>query len=243
MQSVSMSSKMIIGRPEHQTYGGQSLGPVSVKERQGGRVSGDGDSPEGGLGDDPPPSGRSLLDGRLEEVVEQQRLELVVLLEGLGDVGQEDRLDDTTTSPHLGDTGVVQVPTVLLAGLTHEHESLSVRDDLGGVEGLLEVIDELLLVTSEGLSGRGGEDLGSPDSLLLEGREASGKDGLTDQGDGGTHVKGVDGGPFTGSLLTGRVEDLLDDGDTVVVVLPQDLVGDLDQKRVEDSLVPLRGRA
>lgn len=202
-------------------------------------MSGDGDSPKGGLGDDPPPSGRSLLNGRLEEVVEQQRLELVVLLEGLGDVGQEDRLDDTTTSPHLGDTGVVQVPTVLLAGLTHEHESLSVRDDLGGVEGLLEVIDELLLVTSEGLSGRGGEDLGSPDSLLLEGREASGKDGLTDQGDGGTHVEGVDGGPFTGSLLTGRVEDLLDDGDTVVVVLPQDLVGDLDQERVEDSLVPL----
>lgn len=102
-------------------------------------MGGDGDSPEGGLSDDSPPSGRSLLDGRLEEVIEQQRLELLVLLEGGGDVGQEDRLDDTTSSPHLGDTGVVQVPTVLLSGLTHEHESLGVRDDLGGVKGLLKV--------------------------------------------------------------------------------------------------------
>jgi hypothetical protein len=102
-------------------------------------VGRDGDSPESGLSDNSPPSGRSLLDSRLEEVVEQQGLELVVLLEGGGDVGQEDRLDDTTTSPHLGDTGVVQVPTVLLSGLTHEHESLGVRDDLGGVKGLLKV--------------------------------------------------------------------------------------------------------
>jgi hypothetical protein len=63
--------------------------------------------------------------------------------------------------------------------------------------GTCDPLDELLLVTSESLSRRSGEDLGSPDSLVLEGRQASGEDGLTDQGDGGTHVEGVDGGPFT----------------------------------------------
>jgi hypothetical protein len=40
-----------------------------------------------------------------------------------------------------------------LGGLSHEHESLSVRDDLGSVKGLLEVVDKLLLVALEGLSG------------------------------------------------------------------------------------------
>jgi hypothetical protein len=203
-------------------------------------VSRDGDSPKSRLGNDTPPSGRSLLDGLLEKVVEQEGLELVVLLESLGDVGQEDGLDDTTSSPHLGDTSVVQRPTVFLSGLTHEHESLGVGHDLGGVKGLFEVIDELLLVTSESLPGGSGEDLGSPDTLGLEGRQASSKDGLSDQGDGGTHVEGVDSGPLSGSLLTGRVQNLLDNGDTILIVLPQDLVGDLDQERVEDSLVPLQ---
>ena len=69
---------------------GQLLASVTVEERQGGGVGRDGDTPQGGLGDDSPPSGLSLLDGALEEVVEQQRFELGVLLECLGDVGQED---------------------------------------------------------------------------------------------------------------------------------------------------------
>jgi hypothetical protein len=41
------------------------------------------------------------------------------------------------------------VPVELLGSLTHEHEALSIRDDLAGIEGLLQVIDKLLLVTTE----------------------------------------------------------------------------------------------
>jgi hypothetical protein len=64
-------------------------------------------------------------------------------------------------------------------------------------------VHELLLVSGELLLGGASEDLGSSDSLLLDGGEASGEDGLTDKGDGHTHVEGVDGGPLSGTLLAG----------------------------------------
>jgi hypothetical protein len=69
---------------------GQLIGSVTVEEGQGGGEGRDGDTPQGGLSDNSPPSGLGLLDGVLEEVIEQQGLELGVLLESLGDVGQED---------------------------------------------------------------------------------------------------------------------------------------------------------
>ena len=58
-------------------------------------------------------------------------------------------LDDATATPDSGNTCVVQVPAELLSSLTHEHETLRIRDDLGGIEGLLQVIDKLLLVATE----------------------------------------------------------------------------------------------
>jgi hypothetical protein len=104
---------------------------------------------------------------------------------------------------------------------------------------LLEVVDELLLVALEGLAGGGGDDLGGADTLLLDGREASGEDGLADEGDGHAVVEGVNGGPLAGTLLAGLVEDLADDRDAVSVVEAEDVAGDLDQERVEDTVVPL----
>ena len=220
--------------------GGEGLGSVTVEEGEGGGEGRDGDTPEGGLSNDSSPSWLGTSNSLGEEGAGEQVLELGVLSVGGGDVGKEDRLDDASTSPHGGDTSVVEGPAVDLGGLSHEHESLSVRDDLGSVKGLLEVVDKLLLVALEGLSGRSGEDLGSSNSLLLEGREASGKDGLTDKGDGHALVEGVNGGPLSGSLLSSSVEDLLDHGDTVSVVELEDVSGDLDQERVEDALLPLR---
>jgi hypothetical protein len=81
---------------------GQLLGSVTVEEGQGGGVGWDGDTPQGGLGDDSPPSGLGGLDGVLEEVVEQQGFELGVLLECLGDVGQEDAMGETDERPQFG---------------------------------------------------------------------------------------------------------------------------------------------
>ena len=71
----------------------------------------------------------------------------------------------------------------LLGSLTHEHEALGVRDDLGRVQGLLEVVNELLLVALEGLLLGASDDLARADTLLLDGRQAARKDGLADQGD------------------------------------------------------------
>lgn len=220
--------------------GWESLGSVTVKEGQGGGEGRDGDTPEGRLSNDSSPSSLGTGNGLEEEGADEQVLEFGVLSVGGGNVGQEDRLDDTSTSPHGSDTGVVEGPVVDLGGLSHEHESLSVRDDLGSVKSLFEVIDELLLVALEGFSSWGGNDLGSSDSLLLEGRETSGKDGLTDEGDGHTLVEGVNGGPLSGTLLSSGIENLLNHGSTVSVVESKDISGDLNQERVEDTVLPLR---
>ena len=42
--------------------------------------------------------------------------------------------NDAATSPHEGDASVVELPTELLGRFPHQHESLSVRYDFGGVE-------------------------------------------------------------------------------------------------------------
>lgn len=122
--------------------------------------------------------------------------------------------------------------------LLDEHEALGVGDDLGGVQGLLEVIDESLLVTGE-LGGRAVEKAAGTDTLVLEGRQAAREDSLADQSDGHAKVKGVDGSPLAGTLLTSLVEDLLDEGSAVVVVEVKDVTGDLNQERVQNTLVPL----
>ena len=73
--------------------------------------------------------------------------------------------------------------THLLRCLTHEHEALGVGDDLGGIEGLLEVVDELLLVTLEGLLLGTVDDLAGAHTLGLERRQAPSEDCLSDKGD------------------------------------------------------------
>ena len=126
----------------------------------------------------------------------------------------------------------------LLCSLTHEDEPLSVRNDLGRIQSLLKVGNELLLVARE-LGGGAAEQLAGADTLVLEGREAAREDSLTDQGDGHAEVESVDGGPLAGTLLASLVEDLLDHGDTVLVIVVQDVTGDLNEERVQNTLVPL----
>ena len=116
---------------------------------------------------------------------------------------------------------------------------MSIRDDLGSVKGLLEVVDELLLVALESLLGWSSKDLGSPDSLVLQGRETSSKDGLSNEGNWHTLVEGVNGGPLSGSLLSSSVENFLDHWDTVSVVEFENVSGDFHQERVEDTILPL----
>ncbi|KAH3680077.1 hypothetical protein WICPIJ_008395 [Wickerhamomyces pijperi] len=52
-------------------------------------------------------------------------------------------------------------------------------------------------------------------------------------------VQSVDGGPLTSTLLTSRVQDLFQQRSTVDVVVVQDVLGDVNQEGVQDTLVPL----
>ena len=96
-----------------QQVGGQDLAAVTVEEREGSAEGRKGNAPDDGLGHDAPPAGLRLVDGLVEEVIEEQRLKVLGLLVCGGDVTEEDRLDDATTTPHLSNAGVVEVPAKL----------------------------------------------------------------------------------------------------------------------------------
>lgn len=73
--------------------------------------------------------------------------------------------------------------TNLLRGLPHEHEALGVGDNLRCIQSLLEVIDELLLVATEGFPLRAGDNLSRTYTLSLECGQATSKDGFADERD------------------------------------------------------------
>lgn len=240
--------------------GREILGAVSIKPRQGSREGGCRDTEKGSLGNDVSPAGLSLVDGLVEEVVEEKVLKIRLLAVGVGDILQEDGSDNATSTPHKGDRGLVELPAkltgslgsrlvltsraeeALLLGsyLLHEHETLSIRDNLGGVESLLEIIEELLLVALKlGAATNKLKLCGGDSTLALDGRQASGQDSLGDQGDWHTQVKSIDGSPLAGTLLASLVQDLLNKGLAVLVVEVHDVAGNLNKKRVKDTGVPL----
>ena len=95
----------------------QVLGPVTVKPRQRGAEGRCWDTPERALGDHVAPAGLRLVDGLVEEVVEEQVLEVWVVAVRTGDVLEEDGADDAATTPHEGDLWLLELPAVLLGGL------------------------------------------------------------------------------------------------------------------------------
>lgn len=97
--------------------GGEVLGTVTVVEGQSGAEAGGGDTPEGALGDDVSPALLCVVDGLVEEIVEEEVLEVGVVAVGSGNVLEEDGADDAATAPHEGDLGLVELPAVLLGGL------------------------------------------------------------------------------------------------------------------------------
>jgi hypothetical protein len=77
--------------------------------------------------------------------------------------------DDATPAPDASNASVVQVPTQLFGSLPHEHEALCIRDNLGSVESLLQVIDKLFLVAVEFLLLWSDDSLASTSTLRLDG--------------------------------------------------------------------------
>lgn len=221
-----------------QQVGGQILGAVAVVEAEGSGESRQRDTPESRLADHVAPAVLSLVNSLSEEMVEQQVLKVGVVAVSVGDVLEENGADDAATAPHQSDRRLVQLPVVLLGGILDEHEALSVGNNLGGVQGLLEVIDEGSLVTSEVGSGATEDAVGTA-TLVFEGRKATGKDSLADQSDRHTEVQSIDGGPLAGALLAGLVEDLLNEGNTIVVVVVEDVASDFNEEGVQNTGVPL----
>ena len=123
----------------------------------------------------------------------------------------------------------------------HLVEPLGVGDDFGGVEGVPDGVNEGLPVPLDFAAGRAGQDLGGGHALLFERRQAAGEDGLGDRRDGDAEVEGALDGPLAGPLLGGPVQDAVhQEVARIVVLLGEDLGGDLDQERVQ---VPPRSTA
>lgn len=103
-----------------QQVGREVSGAVSVVEAQSSAEGGSGDTPEGALADHVSPALLSLLDGGLEEVVEQEVLQVRVVAVSVGDVLEEDGTDNAATTPHEGNGRLVQLPAVLAGSLRHD---------------------------------------------------------------------------------------------------------------------------
>lgn len=103
--------------------GGEVLGSVSIKEGQGSGEGGGGDAELNTLGDGASPAGLGVVDGGLEEVVEEEVLKVGLSAVSLGDISKEDGADDAASAPHEGDGGVVELPVVFLGGLSNYRSS------------------------------------------------------------------------------------------------------------------------
>lgn len=227
LDTESVGTEVVTLCLEH--VGWKILRSDTVVEGKGGREGWCWDTPESALGDDVTPAWLRLVDGLVEEVVEEQVLEVWVGAVGLGDVLQEDRADDAASTPHECDLWLLELPAVFFGGLNialaishvhrtfvwgayrlHQHETLSVGDDLGSIECLFEVVENFLLVSREGWFWSI-ELLACTGTLLLERRQAAGKDCFSDESHGLTHVESIDGSPLSGTLLTCRVKNLLNE--------------------------------
>ena len=156
--------------------GREILGSISVIERQRRAERRRGNTPQRTLSNDIPPTRLRIMNSLVKEVIKQEVLQIRVRAVRLCDVLEEDGADDAAAAPHERNLGLVELPAVFLGCVLDEHEALRVRDDLGGVERLLEVVDELGFVAVEGWDGRTLEDLAGAGALGLEGGETSGED-------------------------------------------------------------------
>ena len=107
-------------------------------------------------------------------------------------------------APHERNATVVQVPAESFGRLLEQHEALGVRDDLGGVEGLANGLDELCLVARELGVGRSVQDLAGRRSLVKQRRKAASEHRLADERHRNAEVERLHGRPFACAFLQMR---------------------------------------
>ena len=117
-----------------QKVGRKILRSISIVEAESSAEGWSGDTPESTLADNISPASLSLMDGGVEELVEEEVLKIRVLAVRAGDVLQEDRSDDATSTPHEGDFRLVQLPTILRGGLEQDRMSNEQYADSFGLQ-------------------------------------------------------------------------------------------------------------
>ncbi len=182
----------------------------------------------GRLGDRVAPGELVLVDQRLELAVEHQAGQSRVPVEGGLDVVEEHAADDAACPPVEGDGAEVQIPPVFLRGGSHQHEALGIGDDSGADEGLADILNKIVLAVGVGLLRPVQYDRGV-DPVVLDRREGSGEHGFREEGGGNPEIEGRNPRPFSRALLTGCVQDLVEEGRTVIVADPHDVARDLEQ--------------
>mmetsp|Transcript_16072 Transcript_16072/g.60802 ORF Transcript_16072/g.60802 Transcript_16072/m.60802 type:complete len:597 (+) Transcript_16072:1159-2949(+) len=222
--------------------GGEAGAAVLVQVGERGGERGDGDAAGRGQRDDAAPGVLAGVDLGGELGVDEEVRQVGVAVVRRLDAVEEASADDAAALPDAGALAKVDGPAVLAGGLADDVHALGVGADLGGVEGLADVVDELGAVHS-GHVGGAGDDLGGLHALVLEpGEEARlerGGDGARGHG----ALRCLLHGPAAGALHAGLVEDLVHEvGGLVlaaVVLGLEDLGGDLDQEGLQLALVPL----
>lgn len=111
--------------------GGQILGAVSIKESQCSAERRHRNTSLDRIGDAISPAILSVVDSLVEEVVEEQVFKVRLGAVSSSNVLQEDGSDDTTTTPHESDRGLVELPAVLLGSLFTKsvHARLARREE------------------------------------------------------------------------------------------------------------------
>ena len=78
--------------------------------------------------------------------IQQQGRELGVAVIGSLDAVEEDGADDAATLPDASDLSKVELPVVVLASFADKVHSLGITADLGSVQSMSELLNEILLV-------------------------------------------------------------------------------------------------
>lgn len=184
---------------------GQGGRAIAIVEAQGRGQSGHRYAPEEGIGHHLTPRALALLNGALEEVVEQQIRERRLAGVRILDVAQKDAAYDAAAAPHQCDAAIVETPVVLLGCLAHQHEALGIADDLRAVERVLDAIQVFLDVRHAGLAAGSFQHATGRNALILQSGEAAREDGLADQCDGHAVLQRRYRCPFARALLASCV--------------------------------------
>ena len=97
--------------------GREVFSAITIKPRQSSTEARSRDTENSSFRNNISPSGLRLVNGFIEEVVEEQILEVRVFAVGSSDVFQEDGTNDTASAPHESDGWLIKLPFVFLGSL------------------------------------------------------------------------------------------------------------------------------